>query len=611
VKGGISRRDLLKTAAAAGASYLTFKEDQTASTISSEAAPPPTPGSISPAVAPESASKVLPLLSTSDIFVPPRGRSFFKFSFDFPEPSVEYAGLRFSLRVFTFENAYTFDATRTTITEAADGLELHSSGFVWAGGQEKTAGTLRARFRRKGSSIEWDAFAEMDQPIKSIAAVVRDVPRGKIAAGGQTFFDPRDDEVLFGYPFGGGALFTARTMDTPLAIIQSGDQDFFFISTLLDRVRATRFYFQPGEKGYRVELVHEGAGWEKSNRLQSPTWRVGRAHSLEEACRPHFEHLEEAFQLPVWEKRPDVPAWFRDTALVVALHGMHWTGYVFNDFEKMSRILDWVATQIPGQNVMVFLPAWDGRYYWNYPLYKPDPRLGGETGFRTLIEKGHKLEFRFLPMFGLNSANRRNPEFSKFADAVTDQIDGDAFNLNWVDWDNDRHNEGWGSYMNVGVDSWRRWLSGRIAEVIERYHADGYFLDIAGGWENNTKADMHEGARRLVQDLRTKFPETLAVGEMSYDALLGVLPLYHVFPAAGYPAAFTKYARAFQHLSLPAPGRGSSGVHESGFGRFNPQTLSLSPNQIPTITVVDDTFEKYRDVMAQIIVQAKQRAGIA
>jgi hypothetical protein len=27
--------------------------------------------------------------------------------------------------------------------------------------------------------------------------------------------------------------------------------------------------------------------------------------------------------------------------------------------------------------------------------------------------------------------------------------------------------------------------------------------------------------------------------------------------------------------------------------------------------VVDDTFEKYRDVMAQIIVQAKQRAGIA
>ncbi len=611
VKHGISRRDLLKSAAAAGASYLAFKEDQALPAIPSGEVVSPTLGSTSPTVGPQSTSQVLPLLSTSEIFVPPRSQSFFKFSFDFPEPSVEFAGLRFSFRLFTFENAYTFDGSRTTLTEGTDSLELHSSGFVWAGGQEKAPGTLRARFRREGSTIDWDASAEMDQPIKSIAAVVRGVPRGKIAAGGQSFFDPRDDEVMFGYPFGGGSLFTARTMDTPLAIVQSGDQDFFFASTLLDRVRAARFYFQPGEKGYRVELIHEAAGWEKSNRLQSPTWRAGRAHSLEEACRPHFEHLEQAFQLPAWEKRPDVPAWFRDTALVVSLHGMHWTGYIFNDFEKMSRILDWVATQIPGQNVLVFLPAWDGRYYWNYPLYKPDPRLGGETGFHALIEKGHNLKFRFLPMFGLNAANRRHPEFPKFADAITEQIDGDAFNLNWVDWDNDRHNEGWGSYMNVGVDSWRRWLSDRIAEVIERYQADGYFLDIAGGWENNTKADMHEGARRLVQDLRARCPEALAVGEMSYDALLSVLPVYHVSPAAGYPAAFTKYARAFQHLSHPAPGRGSSGVHESGFGQFDRQTLSLSPMQIPTITVVDDTFENYRDVMAQIIVQAKQRAGIS
>jgi hypothetical protein len=74
-----------------------------------------------------------------------------------------------------------------------------------------------------------------------------------------------------------------------------------------------------------------------------------------------------------------------------------------------------------------------------------------------------------------------------------------------------------------------------------------------------------------------------------------------------YPAAFQKYCRAFEHLSLPAPGRGSSGVHESGFGRFDPKSLNLGPHQIPTITVVDDTFEKHRDTMAQIITIAKQR----
>ena len=66
-----------------------------------------------------------------------------------------------------------------------------------------------------------------------------------------------------------------------------------------------------------------------------------------------------------------------------------------------------------------------------------------------------------------------------------------------------------------------------------------------------------------------------------------------------------KYVRAFQHLSLPAPGGGSSGVHESGFGHFNPKTLNPGKEQIPTITVVDDTFEKYRAVMAEIIQKAK------
>ncbi len=52
-------------------------------------------------------------------------------------------------------------------------------------------------------------------------------------------------------------------------------------------------------------------------------------------------------------------------------------------------------------------------------------------------------------------------------------------------------------------------------------------------------------------------------------------------------------------------------MHESGFGRFNTETLSLSPNAIPTLQVVDDTFTKHRDVMTAIIQKAKERSGIA
>lgn len=554
--------------------------------------------------------RILPLTSTSGVFIPPRGGGFFKFSFDFPEPSVSFEGFQFAFRLYTFENAYTLDRNLMTVEDRPDGLDLRSSGLVWAGGQEKAPGQVHARLRKNGSFLEWDATCQTDQPIKSVAAIIRGVPRGKIAAGGGGLFDPKDNELLFGYPFGGGSLFVARGMDSPVAVVQSGETDYWFLSVLLDRVRANRFYFQPGENSYRVELIYELGGWEKSHRVESPVWRVGRASSLEEAYRPHFEHVESAFQLPAWETREDVPAWLRRIALIMAVHGMHWTGYIFNDFAKTLRILEWVKMQIPAENVLVFLPAWDGRYYWNYPSYQADPRLGGEDGFRALIHKGQSFGFRFMPMFGLNSANRELSVFSKISDAATSQIDGDAFNLNWVDWDNDRHNEGWAAYMNIGVESWRQWLFARIRATIERYGVDAYFLDIAGGWENNRKADMHEGLRRLVGDLRKKFPNVLCCGEMSYDALLSFIPLYHVFPAQGYPGSFVKYARAFQHLSHPAPGRGSSGVHESGFGRFDSKTLSLNPRQIPTITVVDDTFDGHRDVLTEIIAQAKQRAGI-
>jgi hypothetical protein len=600
----ISRRDLLKKTVA-GVSSAALLQAAPWTEPAVLARPEALPPSLSSADAPT----ILPLTNTTDVFIPPKGNSFFKFSFDFPEPSVTFENLQVAFRVYTFENTYSPDASLMSAEAARDGLHLRASGFVWAGGQMKTPGSLDARLVKNGAFIECQVTAELGQPIKSITAILRGVPRGKISVAGGGFFDPKDDELLFGYPFGGGSLFVAGGMDSPILVIQSGEKDYFFLSALLKEVRATRFYLQPGEKGYRVELIHEREGWSKSPRIESPIWRVGRADSLEAAYRPHFDHLENAFAIPNWERRSDVPEWFRDVALVVALHGMHWTGYIFNDFAKCLKILEWINTQIRGKQVLVFLPAWDGRYYWSYPIYKPDPRLGGEHGFHALVDKGHDLGFHFMPMFGMNAANKWLAEFAKVADATTDQIDGDPFNLNWVDWDNDRHNEGNGGYMNLGVASWRNWLSGRISETISKFHVDGYFLDIAGGWENNTKADMHEGTRLLVEELRQKFPGILVCGEMPYDALMSFMPLFHVFSAGGYPPAMKKYVRAFQHLSHPAPGRGSSGVHESGFAHFNPKTLALGKEQIPTITVVDDTFDKYRDVMAEIIQKAKERVA--
>jgi hypothetical protein len=595
----VSRREWLKTVGAVGAGALVSRD------ALESGHPAVTPVS-SATPSPHAPGDIIDLTSTSEIFIPPRGRSYMKFSYDFPEPSVAFGDYRFGFLVFTDENTYGLDRAALRAEGDGDALRVTCDRFVWAGGQATAPGRLVASLRRDGTTIEWDATVEMERPIKTVTTIVRGVPRGQLSFGAGGFFDPRDGESLVGYPFGGGDLNASGSMTTPLLMIQTPAGDVVYVSSLDSRVRPKRFYLAPGEASYRVEAIHEHDAWRNDTRVELPKWRLGRAASADAAAATHFAHIERAFSIPNWESRSDVPAWLRRTALVTTLHGTHYTGYIFNDYARMLEILRWMSTQIPGDRVLVFISAWDGRYYWDYPTYKVSERMGGDAGFRRLIDEGHTLGFRFMPMFGMNSANKKLPSWPSIADAVTHKIDGDEYDLNWVDWNNDRHQDGWLGYMNLGADSWRRHLEGRIADVVQRYGVDAYFLDIAGGHVNSTNGDMHEGTRRLVSDLRSRFPNVLGVGEMPYDALHGFIPLYH----AGGGPRWQKYSRFFQHLSSPAPGRGSSGVHESGFGHFNNETLSLSPNAIPTLQVVDDTFAKYRDVMAAIIQRAKQRAGI-
>jgi hypothetical protein len=566
----------------------------------------------SPVPAPANGT-LLALTSSSDVFIPPRGRAFQKFSFDFPEPAVAFEGLSFAFRVFTGENAYTLDREDITIGTSDRTLRLTCGRFVFAGGQLRTAGRLTARLGVREDTVLCDVEAAMDRPIAGIATIVRGVPRGRLSAGGAPFFDPHDDEVLLGYPFSGSDLFGPQGnggLTTPLVFVERADGATCAISARDDRVRTKRFYFQPGENGYRVECLVEAEAWKLNTTLVAPTWLITPRTTVDAAAAAHYAHVANAFNVSTWDTRADVPAWMKRTALVVTLHGMHYTGYVFNDYARMRDILRWMATRIPADRVLAFLAAWDGRYYWDYPLYQPSDRMGGGSGFASLVADAQALGFAVMPMFGANTANRRQPMFATVADAATERVDGDRFDLNWVDWNNDRHQDGWLSYMNLGVPSWRTWLSDRIADVIDRYHVDAYFLDIAGGWVNNPKADMHEGIRLLVEGLRRRFPRVAAVGEMHYDALLGVIPMYHSFGQTLVTGHVQRYGRFFQHLSHPAPGRGSSGVHESGFSRWNPRTLSLTDAAIPTLNIVDDTFETHRADMDAVIQAARRRAGL-
>ena len=602
----LSRRDWLRTVGVAGVGALTPLEKLATAARPERKMAPATALEVATLRAP---GDIVELYSTSDVFTPARGRTWMKFSFDFPEPAIVFGDHRFSFLVFTDENTYGLDRSRMRATGTSEALELTCDEFVWAGGQERAPGKLRAAFSRRDATVEWHITVEMDRPIKSVTTVIRDVPRGRISVGGGQLVDTKDGDLLAGYPFGAGDLhnFDVTSMTTPVAIVEAGDRDFRYLTTLDNLVRPKRYYFQAGERAFRIEAVYEHDAWRNDRRLEVPGWRLGRAPSLDEAVAAHMQHVEQAFALQPWESRADVPAWMRTIALVTTLHGMHYTGFIFNDYARQLESLRWIATQIPAERVLVFLSAWDGRYYWDYPNYAVPSRMGGETAFRRLIAEAQRLGFKMMPMFGANAANRRQPVWPAIAGGATYKIDGDLYNVNWVDWNNDRHQDGWLTYMNLGADAWRNHLEGRIAEIIERFGIDAYFLDIVGGHVNSTTGDMHAGTKRLVDNLRSKYPSVACVGEMPYDALHGFIPMYQ----AGAGQRWRKYSRFFQHLSAPAAGRGSSGVHEWGFSHLDRDTLGLSPAAIPTLQVVDDTFTRYREVVATIIARAKARAGIA
>ncbi len=172
-----SRRDWLKTLSAASASaFVPFSK------MAAELVAPLKP---TVSAAPRySSGAIIDLHSTSDVFIPPRGDSWMKFSFDFPEPAVAFGGHRFSFLLFTAENTYGLHLPSMRAEGNGDALVLTCDRLVFAGGQQEVAGQVRAEFTRTGSTIEWTIRAQMDRPIKSVTTVIRDVPRGKISLAG-------------------------------------------------------------------------------------------------------------------------------------------------------------------------------------------------------------------------------------------------------------------------------------------------------------------------------------------------------------------------------------------------------------------------------------------
>jgi hypothetical protein len=512
--------------------------------------------------------------------------------YDFGDTFLKLDALEFAVRLATFENVYAPDPARLQVQESGECISLRAQGLVSGGGQASAEGSLELEITR-GADRRYIVRARGShgsEIAKSVVILVRGI------AVRDLMFRPNDRVALEDTPWGSGWIKARRYpylgASMPLAFVDDVQGREWFALSKDNQVRAKYFgaFFDYVSNRQIFVLSHEADARSKAHDIEMPEWHIGEGRARADVVMERCRDLETHFGLVPYAQRRDVPAWVNDIQLVANFHGAHWTGHIFNTFDRMRDGLDWLTQRIEGKHVMAFLPAWDGRYYYAYPRYEPYAPMGGGEGLKRLVEHAHALGVRVVPMFGANGGNKALVEQLGLQEAVMQDAWGKEYRLDWVDWDYDLAAEKNSYLLNLGEPKYRAYMVERASRMVDEFGVDGIFLDITFAWENDSRYSPYEGTVAWVQEMRAKYPDLLLFGENSYDALWGVMPLWAEDRGpTGHAAALYRYCRQTYYLAHPSPGTGSGGVHE-GAWHYEGWKWNVPEMSIPALSVVEDTF---------------------
>ena len=520
--------------------------------------------------------------------------------FDFKDPYVEFEGLSFAVRLSTESNVYCPDPSGVEVDRNTPGqVILRCTSLSAAGGQIIVPGELELKITRLDeSSFSISTKGRHPEELgQTLLVLVKGIE--------VTSFVSEYPQAKGVHPFKGTGGFQysypSREATMPLSFITTPEEEWFVLSR--DReVRKKGFacFFDHLAGEPVVLLSHDQDARKWSNSIVAPDWELGSGRSRLEIVMERCSDLEEHFGMVPWIQREDTE-WIDQLKVAAFFHGVHWTGHRYNTFEQMGEQLEWICKTMEGKQVMAFLPAWDGRYYNTYPEHLPDERMGGAEGLKGFVAKAHELDVKVVLMLGgPNLATFEFLEKHQMTDAALKGSSGMPQVQDWLDWNADLDIETMGLIMNFGHPDYRDYMVEKTAELFDLYGVDGVFLDGTLRWDNAPDYSPYEGLVKYTQELRSRYPDKLLMGEDGYDAIYGLFDMFHTSGGPlGLENFLLRYTRQFYYLSYPAE-NGSAGIHEIGWSAHSPSILSAQPEYtVPSVSMLHGIIDTHGDSLLE------------
>lgn len=530
------------------------------------------------------------------------------YSFDLRDPIFEICGLKLSFQIVTLENIYGLDPEHTTVTDLAPDFwrRIECKRLSWAGQQQHAAGEMVIWVDcADDGTLSLRTQASAPEKIRCIKILIRDLPELRI-------LDIIDQERPV--PYEGVLDKYPNPLRLPLLFARQPDGTTLGVQYLDIECCPKRFAVYQERMGalkgtYTIECIfEEDARKFRQTSETTPRCIIGQNVDVEQFRNQLLGFYEQYRLLSPWESRQDMPTWAHDIRLCLNIHGMHWSGYTFNTYDQMLDIIRFVAQRIDGKHVLAYLPGWEGRYYWQYGDFRPEPLLGGADGFARLCDSARELGVHMMPMFGGNCANSWATNFHSFGpSSYMKSASRNIFLGNQPDWDLSRAQDtGWQAWLNPGAPAWQNELVQQIETLIAQYGFDAVFLDTVEVWSNDPDFNIREGYSQIVARLRSHHRDLLITGEDWYDGLLGIFP---IFQQSGnwrpVPDWVSRYVRLFGHIADGEASRGSTGVFEWGYNPYQP--LPEREPYLTTLAFTDGTFQQAQAEVEAAIERAKSR----